>query len=535
MKVLLFLSLFAFFPPLSSYAQTQNTSQYKLVVLIAIDQMRADYLFRFREVFSEEGFLHFIHQGQFYEDVRNENIIKERTPSMATLMTGSYPSLHGLPSDSWYHPSLGGLVSGIGDGGSVTLGSPLSIGYSAKNLRIRTLGDWLKQFYGNRSIVVAAAPRPEMVIPAAGHRADAAYWYDEKYGKIVGSSYYRNDIPAYMDTFNSHFLPAETYYPTWELCLPEGAYSKTPVDGRILEQGFPLNGNTFPYSTLRLKEQFGNKWLLYTPFINDIMTELSLRLAKEYRLGRGSRTDMMVVGYSSMDDASMFFGPHSREMEDVYARLDKNIARLRTYLNKHVGEKNILYVLTSPRSDSPSPEVYSNEMNIRSGYVNVLTLTALLRSYFYVLFGDRSITINNHGIQFFLKHFLDEKGKQSFVDLLNKGAELLEQGEGVGHCYVMHRSSVRDMPADVRNSWVPKRSGSLIIRPNNGWGLRSGDKSELYIHEQHLPTIFLTANKYGKNIPQRIELRDITPTILHLLNLPALPSSTGRVAIGIRR
>src|SRR5512133_2425720 len=74
----------------------------KLVIGIVVSQMRYDYLFRYWDKYSDEGFHKLIGQGTFCKDTRYNNLFTLTSSGHATIATGAYPSIHGIVSDDWY-------------------------------------------------------------------------------------------------------------------------------------------------------------------------------------------------------------------------------------------------------------------------------------------------------------------------------------------------------------------------------------------------------------------------------------------------
>src|SRR5271169_6923282 len=87
----------------------------KLVVVIVIDQFRADYLERYRDQFGDAGFRLFLDHGAYFTDC-NYNYANTRTaPGHATLFTGSYTSGHGIVANEWWDPQNKKMVTSVED------------------------------------------------------------------------------------------------------------------------------------------------------------------------------------------------------------------------------------------------------------------------------------------------------------------------------------------------------------------------------------------------------------------------------------
>jgi predicted AlkP superfamily pyrophosphatase or phosphodiesterase len=79
----------------------------RLVVVIAVDQLRADYLDRFRPWFGPGGFNRFFRTGAVYPRARYEHVTTETCPGHAVMLTGSYAGVNGIVANQWYDPVQG--------------------------------------------------------------------------------------------------------------------------------------------------------------------------------------------------------------------------------------------------------------------------------------------------------------------------------------------------------------------------------------------------------------------------------------------
>ena len=86
----------------------------KLVIMIIIDEFRDDYLDRFRPYFAGRGF-NLLLAGARFTNSRYDYAVTFTGPGHATLLTGDYPSLHGIIGNEWFDRSLGRPVSCVED------------------------------------------------------------------------------------------------------------------------------------------------------------------------------------------------------------------------------------------------------------------------------------------------------------------------------------------------------------------------------------------------------------------------------------
>ena len=82
----------------------------KLVVGIVVDQMRADYVYRYWDNFGEGGFKRLVNDGAFCRNAHFPYVPTDTGPGHASLYTGTTPSRHGIVANDFFVRSLGRTV-----------------------------------------------------------------------------------------------------------------------------------------------------------------------------------------------------------------------------------------------------------------------------------------------------------------------------------------------------------------------------------------------------------------------------------------
>ena len=199
----------------------------RLVVAIAVDQLRADYMDRFRPFFGPSGFNLFLQRGASFASARYEHATTSTCPGHAVMLTGSYGTVNGIIANDWYDAVAG--KEDVLRGGyhrptdRVDLG-----GRSPRNLKDATVGDLLKISTGGRSKVVTVSAKDRSAIMMGGHLADAAYWMEDTL--FVTSTYYRQEMPAWAREFNGAGKVSSYFGKEWERLLPAAAYDMVGPD-----------------------------------------------------------------------------------------------------------------------------------------------------------------------------------------------------------------------------------------------------------------------------------------------------------------
>ena len=187
------LSLLTLFTFLSLNGQSQgyrSKKPPKVVIGIVVENMRPDYIDRYWNTFGYDGFRKLYTQGLVATNIRLSQHVQNYAVGTATLFTGVYPSGHGIIDEVWYDRFRMKEVHCITDDYYFTVGSDSKAGNaSPKRLTASTVGDNLKLFSMGRSKVYSVAMNAESAILAAGHSANAAWWFDPVSGRLISSSY----------------------------------------------------------------------------------------------------------------------------------------------------------------------------------------------------------------------------------------------------------------------------------------------------------------------------------------------------------
>ena len=169
----------------------------RLVVVLVIDQFRADYLVRFRDRFGPDGFNRLLRQGANFVSCFYPYAHTVTAAGHATLATGTTPDRHGITGNEWYDAQRGRMAQAVEDESFPVVGTTSNLpGVSPHNLVGTTLADQLRLATGDEAKVFGVAIKDRSVIFSTGRRASGAYWYDYQTGHFITSRYYREDSAA---------------------------------------------------------------------------------------------------------------------------------------------------------------------------------------------------------------------------------------------------------------------------------------------------------------------------------------------------
>ena len=101
MKKIIFFLVFVF------SASSQAQQRPKLVVGIVVDQMKMEYLYRFSDDFSPNGFKKLMTNGYVYQNMHYNYMPTYTAPGHASIYTGATPNVHGIVGNEWFSRKLG--------------------------------------------------------------------------------------------------------------------------------------------------------------------------------------------------------------------------------------------------------------------------------------------------------------------------------------------------------------------------------------------------------------------------------------------
>ena len=162
----------------------------KLVVGIVVDQMKMEYLYRFSNDFSENGFKRLMNQGYTFHNTHYNYMPTYTAPGHASVYTGTTPAVHGIVGNEWFNKATGKEMYCTDDETVSTIGddSDKEGKMSPRNLQSSTITDELKLSTNFKGKVIGMSIKDRGAILPAGHFADWAFWYS-KTGAFISSTY----------------------------------------------------------------------------------------------------------------------------------------------------------------------------------------------------------------------------------------------------------------------------------------------------------------------------------------------------------
>jgi len=506
----------------------------KLIISIFIEGMRYDYLYKYWDKFSDDGFKKLINNGMFFKNAEYEYLYTKSSSAYATFVTGANPSQHGIINDYWYKRLSNEKVYCTYDKKVNVVGSnSLENKNSPSSLLCSSFSDELKLSNFKQSKVISISPKDYAAVLPAGHLGNAAYWFDKNTGNWISSSYYFSQLPKWVNRFNNKKFPDIYLNKEWNTTIPIEKYDKCLGDNNSFELGFVGGHNTFPYILSELKEASGYNILNSTPFGNTYTKDFAISTIVNENLGKDKYCDYLNISFTATSNITKKFSIRSVEIADTYIRLDKDLKHFINFINDFVGLENTIIILTSDRGSADTPRLLKN-INMPGGYFKDKNAETLLQSYTRALYNKNNFIEYFDGSNLYLNRSKIESKKYNLPEIQQSIANFLVDFTGVANSVTSidleSRNYTSGMLMRAQNSYHKKRSGdiSVILEP----GYLPGSDSEYgsgYRNFTNVPLIFYGWKiKHGESY-KSVSITDVAPTLARFLKISYPNASTGKV------
>ncbi|MFN8393932.1 MAG: alkaline phosphatase family protein [Bacteroidia bacterium] len=535
----------------------------KLVVGIIVDQMRFDYLKRFWPNFGEGGFKRLVQEGSSFTSCNYNYVPTETAPGHASVFTGTTPSRHGIIMNNWYDPET--IGTGKAKGHSSVFDTlypyvgmhPLRTkgkGVSPRWLDATTIADQLKAATNGKAKCVGVSLKDRSAILPVGKSADAAYFFDAVTGSMVSSSYYpsmKSGLPKWADTLNARRFPIQMMSDPkgWELLLaPEKYLAEDGPSDAAFEGAYELGGSVqfphhVPMDSLICCGEFAT-----TAWGNNFLKDFAMLAVDRHGLGNDEVTDFLSLSFSSTDMVAHQFGPQSREVEDTYLRLDRDLASFLDFLDKRVGKDRVLVFLTADHGGAPNPQ-YAVDHGDKGGWLNTPGLREQLRLALGDQAGKDSLLFGVAGHHIYLNKLLAQRRGMDWDSLCEKVADVTGKFPGIIGAFpgkeILALSGDSPAATFLKNGYYPSRSGDVLFMYQFGFQQPPYDPKETFRHRKgtshgshfdydtHVPLLF-----WGGGVPVQVSdvpvvIPDIAATVCRRLGISAPSKCSGHPIPGM--
>jgi len=513
----------------SSTLSAQKSTQLerpKLVVGIVVDQMRWDYLYRYYNKYESGGFKRLLNDGFSCENTMINYIPAVTALGHTSIFTGSVPSIHGIAGNDWIDRKTGKSVYCTDDSTVTTVGANSKAGkMSPRNLWATTITDELRLATNFQSKVVGISLKDRASILPAGHNPTAAFWIDDASGKFITSSYYMQQLPAWVNNFNDAKPIDKLIANGWNTLLPIDQYTESTDDDAEWE-GI-LKGATrpvFPYDTKKAYAADHGS-LRQMPFGNTLTLQFAKAAIEGYKLGQEASSDFLTINCASTDYCGHLVGPNAIEIEDVYLRLDRDLAEFFSYLDKKIGKGTYLLFLTADHGAAHA-EGFSRAHKMPTGLLSKDLENNLVKTI-EKQFGAKKLILGTDNFQITYNKDRIDSLKLNLNDIKSATINYLLQQEGIQYAVDQDKIAEASIPSPLKtlmiNGYNQQRSGSVLMVNLPGWlpaYCKKGCTHSVWNpYDTHIPLIFMGWNIAHGTTNRTTQMTDISATLAAQLHI----------------
>ncbi len=498
----------------------------KLVVLIVVDQMRADYLERFSANFHD-GFKRLMKDGEWFTNAAYPYAKTVTCAGHSTVSTGDFPSTHGMINNTWWDRASGKMVTCSSDpntslivyGAGAAGAAGAKSGESDWQMKAPTFAEQLRaQSAGSRVVTISLKARA--AISMAGHSADSVTWLDGEHW-VTSTAFGDSPRPELEKYIKAHSIETDFGKPLFR--NTEGHGTTTEVPKIIAETGTLANirvpmvhsvsdWEASPFSDVRLEK----------------MAEVEIG---SLNLGKGEGTDFLAISFSALDIIGHEKGPDSSEVHGVVFYLDATLGELFDFLDHHVGKGNYVVALTGDHGVARVPEIAAKD-GVDAGRADVGELAAgITKALAPFGGGGKPVAAFADGDIYFAAGIWDKISADPKA--MDAVFAAIRGVRGVAEVFRVDQlgelAEKNPLARAALLSEFPGRGGDLFVIPKANWFFDRRDKAggwgggtthgTPYAYDQRVPIILMGAGiAAGKNA-DAVTPADIAPTFAELTGI----------------
>ncbi len=511
----------------------------KLVLLISIDQGRADYIDRFSDLYLPPkkgnqigGFRWLSETGVRFTDAHHHHLPTATGPGHSILMTGSVPALNGIVGNDWYDRVAGKAHYVTADDTVKVVGGGNSAPQSARPLKVTTVGDELRMATDDRSKVVGISFKDRAAILMAGHSADEVVWYDYDTGNFVTSTYFAQSLPSWAEEVNKSRAIDAYLGKSWTASLPESAY----INARNAphEKGSKLFSH--PYGTEKKNSYYSN--VVRSGGGQRFIISLAEKAIDADKLGQHAVPDVLVLNLASNDYVGHAWGPNSPEVLDISVQTDALLSELFNKLDKTVpgGIDNVAIVVTADHGVAPIPSDAQKD-NIESTALNGGDVIKAIKAGLVARYGEGDWVLGGlyeQNVYLNRKLIAEKSLRQSEVE--QTAADAACTVPGIYSAYTRTRILQGELPNSSWSEWItngfnPLYGGDLMVleAPNQVYtGATGTSHGSAWAYDTHIPILTHWGGQKAQKVSRRVYTHDIASTLSTLLGIEYPSGNVGR-------
>ncbi|HET9065476.1 MAG TPA: alkaline phosphatase family protein [Gemmatimonadales bacterium] len=483
--------------PSAALLSQARTPPVQLVVHLAVDQLRADYLTKWESQFTG-GFIRLLRGGVFYPAGEQDHAVTQTAPGHASMMSGRWPYRTGIVAND----------RGVPDADYPLLGST-GPGASPARFRGTTLYDWMRATWPAARVLSVSRKDRGAILPV-GRAQGSVFWFDR--GQFTTSRWYGRTLPDWVTAWNATDPVGQLLGHVW---TPLADIHYTEQDDRPFER----NGknNAFPYP-LPTDHDLAASEIVNQPVMDSLTLAFAWRGFRAMHLGQEGHPDYLAISLSTTDAIGHRYGPGSLEIHDQVLRLDRQLGWFLDSLASVIPLDHVVISLTADHGATPYPE------SSGGGRFSLREETAAVRAYARDRWNIDIQVADESGLVLADTAALHARGVP--VDSISRALASAIRG----------RPGVRDVltPATFRartdvesmrwHRQIPPDVGWLVaVAIEPGWLYSSGPGSTSHgstnLSDRQVPILIMAPGVPPRRVTRAVGVVDLAPTIARLIGV----------------
>lgn len=363
----------------------------KLLLYLYVEGMQPEFVDSYLPTFSQEGIAKLLSKGTVYSNADFGHVVAAPASAIATLLSGSYPTSHGLGLGTDY-------TTLFDDKTQRGIYTPDCL--SPAKLSYETVGDVLSTLSSGASGIYAVAADASSALAAAGRAGSAALWIDSRNGEWCSTSYYGRASTLLAELKKSGALKKG-------LELKKQIWQPLSRRKQVSLPYAPKEEKPFKYT---FDAADGLAQYKQSALVNEIVGEMAASLIDVLQKEPSEMPRMLhVVLKGNPRSRKGPFSPYSSETIDAYLRADKAVTELLQKAEAAFGPEGFaVSFVTIPPADTRSDlDTRSNRSDERIFLSE--RARALINLYLSALHGKQSWVREIKGNYLYLDRALIER------------------------------------------------------------------------------------------------------------------------------
>jgi len=532
----------------------------KLTVVIVFDQFAYEYLVRFSDLYLPAenpadgkigGFRYLMEKGAWFADAHFSHVPTFTGPGHSVIMTGAPLAETGIVGNSWITPD-GKTLNCVEDPNQKVVGAekPRARAASPANLRANTVGDVLRLSTNNKAKVVGVAIKDRGSVLMAGHQPTACVWYDDGTGNWVTSTWYTTGtLPRFAERVNRERLADKWFGAVWDRSFDSSVYASRcvpampEVQGNAggLGSGWPKR--LAPPNADKPDKEYYSR-LAHSPYGVKMTFEVAKAAIEDEGLGQDEVPDILTVSLSSPDYALHSYGPQSEEALEMAVQCDRNLSEFLNYIDKKIpgGLGATVITVLADHGIAPIPEVARQSEKLEVAHVPSKEIEAAvgraLQSQVSSTTVAAALSFGYQEPYVYLNRKLAAEYKVDLPAVRVAIAKEIQKLPGVYTVYTYDQIAEGRLPNSriaelVYNGFDPTRSGDVMVVLDPGWlpgsGYKGTSHGTVWTYDTKIPLLFAGKNIVPGLYTDRVDVKDIAPTLSFLLGIRFPDCARGRI------